>query len=86
MVVTVTLTMPAVVAMPIVTPKQALTIAEADALPVDVVPSLDRVEIRREVDGWHIEYGIEGPRVAGEGPQYVIDTATRAIVSMRYYQ
>lgn len=65
---------------------RALAIAEADALPVYEDLSPYRIEVRLEDDGWHIEYWIKKPRVAGGGPHYVISADTGEIVSKKYYQ
>lgn len=73
-------------AVPAISSHRALAIAEADALPVYQDLSPYRIEIKLEADGWHVEYRIKKPRVAGGGPHYVIDATTGAIVSKRYYQ
>ena len=74
------------VAGPAISSHRALAIAEADALPVYQDLSPYRIEIKLESDGWHVEYRIKKPRVAGGGPHYVIDATTGEIVSKRYYQ
>jgi hypothetical protein len=63
-----------------------LAIAEADAVRMYDDLSPYRIEIRLEDDGWHIEYWIKKPRVAGGGPHYVISDETGAILSKKYYQ
>jgi hypothetical protein len=65
---------------------QALAIAEADAVTMYKDLSIYRIEIRQEDDGWHIEYRIKQPRMAGGGPHYIIDAETGQIISKKYYQ
>lgn len=65
---------------------QALAIAETDALQAYRDLSPYRIDIRLEDDGWHIEYRIKKPRVAGGGPHYVISAVTGEILSKKYYQ
>jgi hypothetical protein len=64
----------------------ALAIAEADALPVYVDLRPYRIEIWLDVDGWHVEYRIRKPRVAGGGPHYLIHAETGEILSKKYFQ
>jgi hypothetical protein len=71
---------------PAVSGARALAIAEADALPVYQDLSPYRIELRLEDDGWHVEYRIKKPLVAGGGPFYVIDANSGAILSKKYYQ
>jgi hypothetical protein len=75
-------------ATPSVTLQQAITIAETDALPMYGAEWLNKLEVRAALrdDGWHIEYHQWRPRHTGGGPHYVIDAATGAIVSKKYYQ
>ena len=77
---------PIVPVSPALSSHRALAIAEADAILVYPDLSPYRIELRLEDDGWHIEYRIKKPRVAGGGPCYVIDAQTGAIVSKKYYQ
>jgi hypothetical protein len=65
---------------------RALAIAEADALLVYRDLSMYRIELWLDTDGWHVEYYLNKRRWAGDGPHYVIDAATGAIVSKTYYQ
>ena len=44
------------------------------------------MEIRRDDDGWHIDYELKNPRLNGGGPHYVIDATTGEIISKKYYQ
>ena len=39
-----------------------------------------------EDDGWHVDYDLTEPLVAGGGPHYVIDPTNGAIVRKRYEQ
>jgi hypothetical protein len=71
---------------PTVSSHQALAIAEADAVRVYRDLSPYRIEIGLEEDGWHIDYRIKKRFMAGGGPCYIIDAATGAIVSKKYYQ
>ncbi|MDY3551107.1 hypothetical protein R5W24_000181 [Gemmata sp. JC717] len=65
---------------------EALRIARADAETAyhDLNPY--RIEIMLEADGWHIAYEPKDATLNGAGPHYVIDAATGAIVSKKYYQ
>ena len=79
-------TAPLTLTAPAVSSHRALAIAEADALPVYRDLSPYRIELWLDDDGWHVEYRIKKPRVAGGGPHYVIDATTGQIVSKKYYQ
>ncbi len=65
---------------------QAISIAEADALPV--YGNLDDLTLEVDLgsDGWHVDYWMRKPRHAGGGPHYVIDATTGEIVSKKYSQ
>jgi hypothetical protein len=65
---------------------EALRIARGDAESVYPDLSTYRIEITLEGDGWHIAYELKDPTLNGGGPHYVIDAATGAIVSKKYYQ
>lgn len=71
---------------PTVSRQQAIALAEADALPV--YGDLDglTLEVVLADDGWHVDYWVRQPRVAGGGPHYIIDAHTGAILSKKYYQ
>lgn len=71
---------------PAVASHRALAIAEADALPVYEDLSPYRIEVWLDDAGWHVEYRVRKPRVAGGGPCYVIHPETGEIVSKTYYQ
>lgn len=75
-------------AAPTITRDRAITIAEADALPM-YGSYLHTLELRASLhgDGWHLVYSPQrdGFRTGG-GPHYVIDATTGAIVSKTYYQ
>jgi hypothetical protein len=66
--------------------QQAIAIAEADAVPV--YGDLDglTLEVSLHDDGWHVDYWVQKPRVAGGGPHYIIDVTTGEIVTKKYYQ
>lgn len=76
------------VATPPISRQQAMSIAEADALPVYGAAWLNALalQITLHDDGWHVEYSQWRPRHTGGGPHYVIDATTGAIVSKKYYQ
>lgn len=68
---------------------QALAIAHADAVQAYHNPlTRHRIEIRLEDEGWIVEYHFRGTGRfhTGGGPHYVIDAATGAILSKKYYQ
>lgn len=65
---------------------QALKIADADAEAVYHDLSRFRIVLSLEEDGWHIEYRLKSSTAVGGGPQYVIDAASGAILSKKYYQ
>lgn len=69
-----------------VTRQQAIAIAEDDAIPV--YGDLDglTLEVSLADDGWHVDYWVREPRVAGGGPHYIIDAQTGAILSKKYNQ
>ncbi|HKB02109.1 MAG TPA: hypothetical protein VKD90_07810 [Gemmataceae bacterium] len=64
--------------------KEALAIAEADA--VKEYPDLTGYQIwlSLESDGWHVDYELKDPTTKGGGPHYVIDAVTGAVLSKRY--
>jgi len=68
------------------TSDEVLRIAREDA--ERVYQDLDRFRISLvlQPDGWHVEYTLAQPFVAGGGPHYVIDPVTGAILSKKYYQ
>jgi hypothetical protein len=45
-----------------------------------------RITLMFQPDGWHVDYDLVEPLVAGGGPHYVIDGWTGAILSKRYEQ
>jgi hypothetical protein len=71
---------------PLVSCHEALRIAHADALAAYHHLSRHRITLMLQEDGWHIDYDLTGPYMAGGGPHYVIDQATGKILSKRYYQ
>jgi hypothetical protein len=44
------------------------------------------VTIKRETDGWHVDYELIGANLEGGGPHYIIDMSSGAIKSKRYEQ
>ncbi|HEY1380635.1 MAG TPA: hypothetical protein VGF55_27790 [Gemmataceae bacterium] len=65
---------------------EILRIAHRDALAVYRDLSDYRITLELRPDGWHVDYDLAQPLVAGGGPHYVIDPATGQIVSKRYEQ
>ena len=45
-----------------------------------------KITLVLEPDGWHVDYDLTRPLVAGGGPHYVINPASGEIVSRRYEQ
>jgi hypothetical protein len=68
------------------TSDEVLRIAREDAERVYKDLSRFRISLELEQDGWHIEYRLTKPLVAGGGPHYVIDPMSGVIVSKKYYQ
>ena len=68
------------------TADEVLRIAREDAERVYQDLSRFRISLFLEPDGWHIEYALAKPFVAGGGPHYVVDPITGAILSKKYYQ
>lgn len=73
-------------ASPAVSRQQAISIAEADGLPV--YGNLDdlTLEVTLMDDGWHVDYWVRKHRHAGGGPHYIINADTGQIVFKRYDQ
>jgi hypothetical protein len=69
-----------------ITCDQALKIARGDAETVYDNLSDYRITVVLEHDGWHIDYELAEPLLAGGGPHYVIDALTGVILSKRYEQ
>jgi len=65
---------------------QALQIAHADGLTAYGDLSRYRITIILEDDGWHVDYNLTKPDVAGGGPHYVIDAENGSILKKRYEQ
>jgi hypothetical protein len=63
-----------------------LRIAQQDAESVYGDLSAYRITLKLEQDGWHVDYDIPQPSMAGGGPHYVIDSTNGSIVSRRYEQ
>ena len=68
------------------TPDAVLRIAREDAERVYKDLERFRITLYLEPDGWHVEYRLNKPFVAGGGPYYLIDATTGAILSKKYYQ
>lgn len=80
--------MTTMVATPVISRAQAITVAEADALPMYGTYLQTLVlEASLRDDGWHLKYSPkrDGYRTGG-GPHYVIDATTGVILSKTYYQ
>lgn len=71
---------------PVVTSDEAMRIARLDAEAVYGDLSSYCITLFYGQDGWHIDYELTEPLVAGGGPHYIIDGATGRIVSKRYDQ
>lgn len=79
--------MSATVAAPAVDRRQAIAIAEADAVPLfGNELNVLTLEAALHDDGWHVEYHMRRRGWAGGGPHYVIDADTGVIKSKKYYQ
>jgi hypothetical protein len=65
---------------------EVLRIAREDAERVYKDLARFRIAVFLEPDGWHVEYALAKPFVAGGGPHYVIDPVTGAILSKKHYQ
>jgi hypothetical protein len=65
---------------------EILKIAQRDAEAAYRDLSGYRITLVRERDGWHVDYDLTEPYVAGGGPHYVIDPGTGTILSKRYEQ
>ena len=63
-----------------------LKVANQDALRVYRDLSHYQISLILEDDGWHVDYDLVKPLVAGGGPHYVIDATTGAILHKRYEQ
>lgn len=70
----------------VTTPVEALAIAHADASRVYRDANKFRVIIKREPDGWHVDYELGNPTLCGGGPHYVIHTENGDILYKRYDQ
>jgi hypothetical protein len=65
---------------------EILRIARQDAERVYKDLHRFRINLYLEPDGWHVEYHLAKPLVAGGGPYYLIDPINGAILSKKYYQ
>jgi hypothetical protein len=65
---------------------EILRIAHRDGIAVYKDLSEYQITLRLMPDGWHVDYDLDKPLTAGGGPHYVIDPATGAILSKKYYQ
>jgi hypothetical protein len=63
-----------------------LRIACTDALQAYRDLSDYQITLMLQADGWHVDFNIMEPLVAGGGPSYVIDGSTGTILSKCYYQ
>jgi hypothetical protein len=71
---------------PALSSDEVLRIARSDAEQAYRDLSGYRITLVLESDGWHVDYDLVGPPVAGGGPHYVIDPADGTIRSKRYEQ
>lgn len=65
---------------------QALRIAQADAEQAYRDLSPYRIIVMLEEDGWHVDYELAKPLMAGGGPHYFIDAVNGTILKKRYEQ
>jgi hypothetical protein len=65
---------------------EILRIAREDAERVYKDLERFRITIGLEPDGWHVDYRLTKPFVAGGGPHYVIDAQSGTILHKRYEQ
>jgi hypothetical protein len=65
---------------------EVLRVARQDAEAVYGDLTGYRITLVPQPDGWHVDYDLVEPLVAGGGPHYVIDGWTGVIVSKRYEQ
>jgi hypothetical protein len=65
---------------------EILRIARLDAERVYRDLSPYRISLCLLDDGWHVDYEVASPDLAGGGPHYVIDPSSGAILSKRYEQ
>jgi hypothetical protein len=63
-----------------------LNIAERDASIAYRDLSGFRVTLELRSDGWHVDYDLTDPLIAGGGPHYVIDPLNGQITAKRYEQ
>ena len=68
------------------TSHDVLRIAQLDAEKAYRDLSGFRITLESRPDGWHVDYELTDPNLAGGGPHYVIDGTTGVIVSKRYEQ
>jgi len=45
-----------------------------------------RITLMLQEDGWHVDYDLTKPLVAGGGPHYIIHPTTGTIIAKRYEQ
>lgn len=76
----------ATTAKPLISCDEALRIARQDAEQVYGDLSAYQITVLLKPDGWHIDYELSKPLVAGGGPHYVIDAGNGAILTKRYEQ
>ncbi len=67
-------------------PDEILRIAQRDAEAAYKDLSGFRITLVLQGDGWHVDYELTEPDVAGGGPHYVIDPSNGTIVVKKYYQ
>jgi hypothetical protein len=65
---------------------EILRVAREDAERVYKDLASYKISLILQTDGWHVEYNLTKPFMAGGGPYYVIDPMTGAILSKKYYQ
>lgn len=65
---------------------RALQLAQADAEQAYRDLSAYRIIVVLEEDGWHVDYELAKPLMAGGGPHYIIDAVNGTILKKRYEQ
>jgi hypothetical protein len=65
---------------------EVLKIARQDAEPAYGDLAHYRITLRCQADGWHVDYDLTEPYMAGGGPHYLIDATTGVILWKRYDQ
>jgi hypothetical protein len=65
---------------------EILRIAHRDATAAYQDLSGFKISLVHESDGWHVDYDLTDPQLAGGGPHYVIDALSGQILWKQYEQ